>query len=348
MIVPARFCTTLVGSVPHAESPALCQRLAATLDMPAWPQLPRRTFRENMYTQFSVGLPGLSVDESRQRVWFDTNADLSPTVEAFYERYLAQDVESFAVHPDYAEGFYAMLDTLRSVPGEWVKGQVTGPISFGLTVTDQALRASLYNDMLVDVIVKHIAMTARWQVRYLRAARPNVILFVDEPYMASFGSAFISLSREQVTAMLDEVFAAIHEEGGLAGVHCCGNTDWSVLLATSVDVLNLDAYSHMDTLALYPDELGVFLNSGGLVAWGIVPNNEEIASVSAPELAQRLRRGLDDISRKAQARGVLISTDTLIERSIITPSCGLGSTTVALAEQVFEKVVDTASVLRRG
>ena len=166
-------------------------------------------------------------------MYFDTTADLSGPLEAFYERYLADDVDAFALQAEDAAGFYAMLDALRSAPArEWVKGQVTGPISFGLTVTDQALRSSLYDDMLADAIVKNVAMNARWQVRQLKQVGSNVIMFVDEPYMASFGSAFISLSREQAIAMLDEVFAAIHAEDALAGVHCCANTDWSVLLAT--------------------------------------------------------------------------------------------------------------------
>lgn len=93
-----------------------------------------------------------------------------------------------------------------------------------------------------------------------------MILVVDEPYLAAFGSAFISLSREEVIAMLDEVFAAIHQEGGLAGVHCCANTDWSVLMATSVNFLNLDSNGFVENLALYPDELRAFLDRGGYIA----------------------------------------------------------------------------------
>ncbi len=34
---------------------------------------------------------------------------------------------------------------------------------------------------------------------------PRTILFVDEPYMSSYGSGFISLSREQVLTLLEEI-----------------------------------------------------------------------------------------------------------------------------------------------
>ena len=78
-----------------------------------------------------------------------------------------------------------MLETMKAAPTsqsrdiQWIKGQVTGPISFGLTVTDQELCASLYDEMLADVIVKNMAMNARWQVKQLKKVCPNVIIFVD-------------------------------------------------------------------------------------------------------------------------------------------------------------------------
>ncbi len=342
------FWTTHVGSVPYREDAALCERLARMLDVPAWPQMPRRSFRESMYVQYSAALPAVVVDETGEKITFNTEGDLTPALEAFYERYLADDVESFGLSPEYAAGFYAMLEALQAVPGDWAKGQVTGPISFGLTVTDQNLRASLYNDMLADAIVKNAAMNARWQVRQLKATRPNAIIFVDEPYMASFGSAYISLSREQVIAMLDEVFDAIHQEGALAGVHCCANTDWSVLLATTVDILNLDAYGYLENLALYPAELRAFLDRGGVVAWGIVPNNEAIEGLTPEAVAQKLREGFALISSKAEARGVAIAPEELAARSLITPSCGLGSASEAIAGQVFDVLAHVGETLRRG
>ena len=342
------FSTTHVGSLPHTDSGDICARLVSLLDIPAWPQLPRRNFKESMYIQYSAALPGVVIDEAKEKILFDTSIDLTPALEIFYEHYLADDVDWFALNPANAAGFEPMLAALKATPDAWAKGQVTGPISFGLTVTDQALRAALYHEMLADAIVKNAAMNARWQVRQLREARPNVIIFVDEPYMASYGSAFISLSREQVIEMLDEVFAAIHEEGALAGVHCCANTDWSVLLATTVDILNLDSYGYLENLALYPAELRAFLDRGGAIAWGIVPNNEQVLSESPAQLAERMRAGLEVIRQKALLRGIQISPEDFAARSLITPSCGLGSASVELAERVLDMLMRTGEALRAG
>jgi methionine synthase II (cobalamin-independent) len=342
------YWTTVVGSFPYLDSQALCQRLLESLDVPDWPQLPRRSFRESMYVQYSAALPALVVDEAGEKVYFDTSGDWTTELEHFYERYLADDVDGFALTPAYSQGFFDMLSNAAGnhLRRGWIKGQVTGPVSFGLTVTDQDLRASLYNEMLADVIVKNMAMNARWQVRQLKKVAQDVIIFVDEPYMASFGSAFISLSRDQVIAMLNEVFASIQTEGALAGVHCCANTDWSVLLETEVDILNLDAYGFLENLALYPDELRVFLDRGGAIAWGIVPNNAEIEAVEAGELAAKLRAGLQEISTKAMARGISISPEEFNQHSLISPSCGLGSATPAIADRVLDTLVQVGEHLR--
>ncbi len=342
------FLTTHVGSVPHPEPGGLPLRLAGLLDIPAWTQHPRRSFRESMYVQYSPSLPAVEVDLEKEKIILNTRDDLTPGLEAFYTPYLSDDLEAFALQPDYASGFFAMLEALRVTPGQWGKGQVTGPISFGLTVTDQDLRATLYNDMLPDAIVKNMAMVARWQVRQLKTVRPETIIFLDEPYMASFGSAFISLSREQVVGYLDEVFDAIHAEGAQAGIHCCANTDWGVLLATQVDILNLDAYGFIENLALYPVEVREFLDRGGSICWGLVPNNEQIRRETPQTLADRLRSGLQTIVAKAAARGVTIKVDEFARRSLVAPACGLGSASVEIADEVFDKLAETGSILKRG
>jgi hypothetical protein len=298
-----------------------------------------------MYVQYSAPLPALVVDDAAEKIYFDTKDDITLALTPFYEAYLAEDMEAFALPQENAQGFYNMLEVLKNTTGEWAKGQVTGPISFGLTVTDQDLRASLYNELLADAIVKNSAMSARWQIRRLKEVRPNIILFIDEPYMASFGSAFISLSRETVVQMLDEVFDAVHTEGALAGVHCCANTDWSVLLKTQVDILNLDAYGYLDNLALYPQELTDFLARGGRIAWGSIPNQEDIWSATPVRIAERLRSGMRSLITRASTKGLAID-ESLLSDGFLTPSCGLGSTDEGLADRVLEILKETAHELR--
>jgi hypothetical protein len=163
--------------------------------------------------------------------------------------------------------------------------------------------------------------------------------------MASFGSAYINLSRDQVISMLDEVFDAIHVEGALASVHCCANTDWSVLLGTCVDILNLDAYGYLENLALYPLELRDFLDRGGTLAWGIVPNTGEIWGITPRALAQKLLDGFEIISRKAARRGVMIDPQEFSDRSLLTTSCGLGPVSIEIADRALDFLAQTKDIL---
>lgn len=342
------FLTTHVGSAPHKDAQNLTARLATLLDIPAWLQLPRRNYRENIYTQYAATLPGAFVDAEKEKAIMNTGGDFEKQLEAFYQTVIDDNLEDVALTPDCAQGFFALLDELKEKPAQWVKGQVMGPISFGLTVTDTELRASLYNETLADVLVKHMSMNARWQIRQLKNAGKNVVMFVDEPYMASFGSAFISLSREQAVGYMDEVFTAIHDEGATSGVHCCGNTDWGLLLDTAVHILNLDAYVFMENLALYPNEMRAFLDRGGAVCWGLIPNDERINLETPQTLADKLHGGMQLIADKAAARGVKIPVEELSARSLLAPACGLGSTTVEIAEKAFDVLAETARILKKG
>ena len=61
------FLTTQIGSMPYPTGSAICERIVSILDIPAWPQLPRRSFHENMYVQYSRVLPGVVLDEAKEK-----------------------------------------------------------------------------------------------------------------------------------------------------------------------------------------------------------------------------------------------------------------------------------------
>ncbi len=326
-----------VGSLPHRDVEAAWElMLADTPDLPAWPQLPRRTFLENMYVQHSERFPGLVLDEKQERIWVDREADLSEELERLYAAYLEEDASYGAISSDYAAALAALPgDRLSSAVA--IKGHVTGPVSWGLTVTDQHRRPILYDEILADAISRHLRLKAIWQERALRRFNSNTVMFVDEPYMSSFGSAYVALGRDQVITLMEEVLSGIV---GLKGVHCCGNTDWSILLSTSIDILSLDAYEYTENLALYPEELGAFLARGGTIAWGIVPNGPKVEQETVPSLMKRLEAGMQRLVRKG------IALDDLVQGALITPACGLAPLTVAQAERALALMVGVSAAMR--
>ncbi len=323
------------GSLPHTDPDVACRlALDCMPEIPFWPQLPRRTFLENMYVQYSERFPGVVLEEGRMFV--DRGRNLDRELEALYQAVVENDLDFAAVSPDYAAGFHRFLEMDLGQP-LLVKGQVTGPVSWGLVVTDQDRRPVLYEEVLAEAIATHLRLKASWMERELRQRWPATLLFVDEPYMASFGSAFVSLGREQAVGLMEEVFGGIE---GLKGVHCCGNTDWSLLLSTSVDILNLDAYGYAETLALYPDEVGAFLERGGIIAWGIVPAGDQVMDESVSSLVERFREAVGLLAAKGLHR------DDLLASSLIMPSCGCGSLSEETAERVMALTAAVSIALR--
>ena len=328
----------IIGSVPHTDPMAGWEAVLRHFpDAPCWPQLPKRSFLENMYVQYSERFPGVVLEEDR--IYVDRTQDLDPGLERLYVAYLENALDYGAISAEYAAGLAAMPTVLEGYAEQLLalKGQVTGPISWGLMVVDQNRRPILYEEVLADAVAKHLRLKAAWQEQEMRKICPTTITFVDEPYMASFGSAFVSLEREQVVTLLEEVLAGLE---GIKGVHCCGNTDWSILLSTSVDILSLDAYGYAEALALYPAEVRVFLERGGIIAWGIVPASEKANDETVDSLVGRLHQDMNLLVRKG------IALDDLLASALITPSCGCGSLTPELTERVFELTVGVSKALR--
>ncbi len=217
---------------------------------------------------------------------------------------------------------------------------MTGPISYGLTVTDQNKKASLYNETLEQAIVKGLTLKGRWQSRELKKAAPGaqVVIFYDEPYLHSVGSALISVSREQVVGEISECLKGCGAD--VTGVHCCGNTDWSMVFATGVDVVHFDAYEYLEPFVAYDGEIGEHLARGGAIAWGVVPKDENVLEVSSDDLVGILEGGFDVLEGKGLDRGLLA------RRSMVSPSCGLGSASMEVAERALELTREVSNKMR--
>ena len=104
----------------------------------------------------------------------------------------------------------------------------------------------------------------------------------------------------------------------LIGIHCCGNTDWSMLLEAGPDIINFDAFDYMDHFLLYKDDIVRFIEVGGAIAWGIVPTSGFTGDESVDDLLLRLEEGLKRISEWG------VNADLIAQRSILTPACGMG------------------------
>lgn len=342
----------LIGSLPLADhNKAFEWMISATPDIPVWVQLPAFP-EEQMIPQFAAGMPGL-VREADRIFIENAGKGFEDELLAFYEDFMAiseggldLDSSRFAMDRSTAMGLHVFLERLpetRMSPMA-VKGQVTGPVTFGLGLHDREGRAVFYDLHARDAAVKLLAMKARWQVRRLKSLGVPVIVFVDEPALAGYGSSeLISVSREEIIDALGEVIDAIHQEGALAGVHVCANTDWAMILESGTDMVNFDAYTYFDRFVLYPEAICNFVETGGLIAWGIVPTGDADAID---------RESADSLFSQWEARvgGMLelgLARDRLTAQSLITPSCGTGSLSSTHASRVLELTREVSRRIRK-
>jgi hypothetical protein len=108
------------------------------------------------------------------------------------------------------------------------------------------------------------------------------------------------------------------------GVHCCAEVDIASLLAAGPDVLAIPVDAQLVNVAGY---LVRFLEGGGRIAWGAVSTDGPI-----PTGSERPWRQLSDLWCELVKRGC--DPVLLRQRSLVTPHCGLGLHTPAIADRV--------------
>jgi methionine synthase II (cobalamin-independent) len=339
---------TLIGSLPlsdHREATRLI--LDYMPEIPLWAQLPGYP-EERLISQFTEGLPGIR--DNGDSLYFDTE---DPAFEqellSFYEQYLGVTEAGlplkesiFAFSGRTGRGLEAFLEAIPQADPRPValKGQITGPFTMMSGLKDKGGRLAFFNPQLREVIVKSISLKARYQAEEMKALGHRVILFLDEPALAGFGSsAMVGIKKEDVIADLTEIIDTIKQTGSIPGIHVCANTDWSVILETPLDVLSFDAYGFFDRIVLYKKQLSDFLKKGKIMAWGMVPTlneedlkKEDVSSLKAMWDGQVKQLGTDHEMIKRQ--------------SLITPSCGTGLLSPELSIRVMRLTRDLSMTIR--
>lgn len=336
------FIATGIGSLPHTDPVEAVQMVKQFFpDMPHWPQLPSNNSSEGLIGQYIAPLVrlGLVDKESGSSPFFVRESDWLDRLTNFYDLYLRisegdnEALSYFGLPYEYAKGFWAFVDELSNGcfhNAKYIKGQVTGPITLGLQLTDQNKKSSYYDEELRDIVVKTIALQARWQVETLSRFGMPVVIFIDEPSLYAYGQAtHITLNKQEIIDELNIIVDVIHSAGGTAGIHVCASTDWEMLLESRIDILNFDAFEYFTTLSLYPEHIKNFLQREGVLAWGIVPTSEKVLDYDSDRLTQMLNDQINTLVGKG------IDRNALLTQIMVTPSCGVGTLTMDTAKKIY-------------
>ncbi|UNC92364.1 uroporphyrinogen decarboxylase/cobalamine-independent methonine synthase family protein [Candidatus Contubernalis alkaliaceticus] len=349
---PYRMATG-IGSLPFTdENQALSLIFKNMPFVPHWPQLPKLSKTEGIIEQFLFPLieTGILRYNQKGNPFFDTgNPAFTDSAANFYNFYLAagendpQAQKMFTMHPKYASGYYAFIKRLKQQgvgEAKFIKGQVSGPLTVGIKLTDADLEPSFYKDELRDIMVRALEMQMIQQVKEMHQFKLPVIIFIDDPGLCYFGQApYIGLNRNHIIESYSVMIESIHKLGALVGVHVCSGIDWSILVEAGVDIINLDAVNYSDSLLVYTESLQEFMNQGGIIAWGIVATLNRSISDDAKTVINRLEKCLNTLVNKGFSQGLLN------KQLMITPSCGTGTLSSELAEKVYTLTGEVQNLL---
>ncbi len=335
MSIPGNLLTTAMAVMPHRDVDRALTN-ALSLDVPFWPQLPLLSYYEDMYVQASERFPGIVLDMENRTIRFSIDKfgiELEETLSHF------EEPEYFDVSEAYSAVYRRFLELdLSDRPA--IRGQLEGPVSFGLNVLDQDQRPILFNDTVRSFMLDFMAKRINTQLNRLKGLNPNAFMFVDEPGLQYIFSALSGYDAIAARRDMEYFFAQVERP---RGVHLCGNPDWDFLLGLDLDVLSLDVYTNGEIFVSYADRIRRFLDRGGSLVWGMVPTNFEPFE---KENSQSLETMLLSCWQALEKKG--IDLGFLLSRSMISPAtcCLVNPDGASTVEKAFAAVKSLSETLR--
>jgi len=323
MTIPGNLQTTAMAVMPHKDVESALD-LALTMDIPFWPQLPHVSYTEDMYVQAAEHFPGILLDMENRTLRFSMEKfilEFEETMAHFDEP------EYFDIGKEYSVVYHRFLEMdFSDRPA--IRGQLEGPISFGLNVVDQDKKPILFDDTIRPFMFEFMSRRINVQLERLKKLNSNAFMFVDEPGLQFLFSALSGYDSTKAKNEMEEFFAMIQRP---RGVHLCGNPDWDFLLGLDLDILSLDIYQNGEVFSSYSESINKFLDRGGVIAWGIVPTNFEPFEI---ENINTLEARLTEVWNLLANKG--IDREFLLSRSLISPA------TCCLVNPDGEKTVEKA------
>jgi len=331
MALEARCRTTAMGIMPHTNIGKALE-LALSLDIPFWPQLPKISFYEDMYAQASQNFPGIVVDVENKRLNFNTSK-FEQELGDYFEK--TDHAETFALSREYSAVYHKFL--AKNLQGcHAIRGQVTGPVSFGFNVIDENHKPIIYNEEVRAILFDFIQKKVNAQYSELREKNSNAFVWLDEP---GLGYVFSGLSGYNDRQAKEDYGSFLQSLEGPKGLHLCANVNLPYLLELGVDILSFDAYQIEFMPKEYANVVAEFLKSSGVISWGVVPTELAILAKETPAtLAKLLIDYWEVVSRNTD-----LSLKQIAEQALLAPArcClkGIGQVDTAdeTAGQIAEK-----------
>lgn len=304
----ARCKTTAMGIMPHTDVEKAL-KLSLSLDIPFWPQLPNINFYEDMYAQVSQNFPGIAIDPEDKRISFDT-AGFEQELVGYAQK--MDEPEMFAISRDYSVVYHKFL--AKELEGyHAIRGQLTGPVSFGFKVLDEGNKPIIYNEGTRTILFDFIQRKTNIQYRELKERNQNAFAWLDEP---GLGWVFSGLSGYNDVQAKKDYKNFLDGLEGPKALHLCANVNLPYLLGLGIELLSFDAYQLEFMPKGYTSDVAEFLKSGGVISWGIVPTDSSSLAKETPETLAKLLSGYWEVVSRHSG----LSAKQIAEQALIAPA----------------------------
>lgn len=300
---------TGVGSLPHTDPHQAASFVLATTTVPYLPQLPNRHPEERMLLQWGDGLCGCgAVDTS---IGLGYGEPTGPRAEAF-------------------GGAGALLEALDDhLPA--LKTQATGPVTLALGM----LAAGHPDEGLLDCVMAGLIARVDDHIASLAGRLPetDITLIFDEPGLSGLLVPGFPITRGDARRVLSEVLRAAPVR---AGIHCCADTDWSVVASAAPSLISWDVNTLGAAFREHTEAIAAATWDGTGFIWGVAPTQTQPVPFDLEVRLQRVVGRL--VMSGAKMAG-------LLEGAMFSPACGLAGLSEGQAETVAQTVVELAGEL---
>jgi hypothetical protein len=323
-LLPQRLvgCFFGVGSV-RAKTPFAPIDYVTELPLPYWYQLPSLP-EEDMIRQFAYLVDGYEEEE-----------DFTLDIDMYTYREILQDDSPLLPDEEHAHGLHFLHS---KGPFLDFKTQQTAPatMAFSIRGTDGG---QLLSKSMIVFFTSLMQRVAAGQVEFLGKICDNLVLCQDDP---AFGHVIEMIQNKRISLSIQEIQRAtesIYPKGVIPAYHYCD--DWRRLTLGDKYLLweSNPKIVHIDVLRYPPileseqaEEINQFIERGGGLALGVLPNTDDDFSDSIMNL---LREGLEKTTEAFARSGV--SIELLQENAMISTQCGLSHLSSGLAEQLHRE-----------
>jgi len=336
MIFEAKCSTTAMGIMPHRDVDKALD-LSLGLDIPFWPQLPNVSLYEDMYIQTSEHFPGIMIDFEKKRLVFDT-ARFEEELNAYFTK--MENPQTYVLTSEYSTVFQKFLS--KNLQGyRAIRGQITGPVSFGFKVLDEKFKPIIYNEEVKTILFDFIQKKVNLQYQELKKKNPNAFVWVDEP---GLGYVFSGLSGYNDQQAKEDYHNFVQGLEGPKGLHLCADVNLPYLLELEIDILSFDAFQIGFMPKEYAWSVAEFIKKGGIISWGIVPTEFKALETQTLEKLTSVLTGYWEVI----SENTDLSLGQIAEQALIAPArCCLVDVTIDSGESartfnVEEKIVEKA------